>query len=53
MGLQKIPEWAFVLRNFNRSGRLTVPRAVVIVEGVLWPFQDCRKIRPLVSESSE
>src|SRR6478735_5674271 len=42
-----------VLSNFPAWERLTAYGAVVIVEGVLWPFQDCRKIRPLVSEPSE
>jgi hypothetical protein len=41
-----------VLSNFTAFERLTVSWAVVIVEGVLWPFQDCRKIRPLVFEPS-
>ena len=41
-----------VLSNFSVWQCLTVPESVVIVEGVLWPFQDCRKIRPLVSEPS-
>ncbi len=30
-----------------------MPWAVAIVERVLWPFQDCHKIRPLVSEPSD